>query len=77
MILNSFLFGRVAVDLVHTAHGSGGTRQVELIPMEDLSTPCGTIYFPAGKRVFFETVDIRDDQIIPLSGGRIRAVADW
>lgn len=77
MILKSFLFGRVDVDLVHVSHGFGGTKQVELVPMEELSTPCGTVHFPAGKRVFFQTVEIRDDQIIDVSGGKIHAVASF
>jgi hypothetical protein len=43
----------------------------EVTALTKLSTPCGTLSFPAGSRIRFGKVVVEGNIIQPLSGGRI------
>jgi len=72
MKIKSFLFGDRAIEVRDCTFIRQRTT-VTLTPTQKLMTPCGTINFPAGTRVFFGKVRVDDDTIIPLSGGIIQS----
>ena len=71
MKLSCWIFGR-PVDVRHVRF-SADSRSVTLVADKELSTPCGTLCFPAGQPVFFGHVEVESDVIRPISGVAIEA----
>jgi hypothetical protein len=73
MVIRSFLFGSdKPVELKSRGiNPLTGHDTVVVVINVDISTPCGTIHYPAGARLSFDRVEIKGDVITPITRGRI------
>ncbi len=67
LIMCCMLFSNALVTVL-SQEGTNAT----IVSEQRLCTPCRTLDFPPGQKIFFSNVQIRDGKFIPVSGGQIR-----